>query len=244
MGLFGKKPARLIDEREVKHKNHKLWLSIVWLIIMLISAVYCALSFVTLKNLQKIYSNNLGSLSNHNMWAPLTAAALTPALVILFFVFGTLLYLRKIMKENGATYSLGVLHASVFWLMCVMMQTAVTLHAYIDVAEDEWEGRVDKVWKSSYTTVFRVTYILAYILVGCFLLLFVLLFILKGVMKKVDLSGPVRPVATKPIAPTPHTEKAHAPPHHELATTNAHDQPILPASAADEYNSTGPLAKV
>lgn len=248
---FGKsKEPKMVDVREVKHSKQKLWLMIVWLLIMLFSAGYCALSFFTLKNLQKVYSHKTSDLSNHDLWAVLTAAALTPALVILFFVLGTLLLIRKITKESGITYSLGLLHASTFWLMCIMMMTAVTLHAYIDQANDVWENRDDGRWKGSYTTALRATYIFAYILTACYLALFLLLFVFKGAMKHVDLSGPPQiAVHHNPakqeqapiLTPTPAQPHAHATP----VTTNVYEQPPLPANAAGgDYGATSPLAKV
>jgi hypothetical protein len=95
-----------------------------------VSALYCVITVFCFENVLEVYWNEKTNVASHRLWALLAATILAPAMVIGFFAFGTLILLCKTVGEGGLTYSYGALHFSSLWMAVLVLQSAVTMHAY------------------------------------------------------------------------------------------------------------------
>jgi EamA domain-containing membrane protein RarD len=80
--------------------------------------------------------------------------------VIAFFVFGTLLLLRKTVAETGITYSFGIFHMSTLWLAALMLQSGCSLNSARNQMKD-WRRFPLYSWGSGDTSLVWATFIFA-----------------------------------------------------------------------------------
>jgi hypothetical protein len=98
--------------------------------LQIVSALYCVITIFSFQNVLEVYWDEKTNVRSHRLWALLAATILAPAMVIGFFAFGTLILLCKTIGEGGLTYSYGALHISSLWMSILVLQSAVTVHAY------------------------------------------------------------------------------------------------------------------
>lgn len=103
----------------------------------IVSALYCVISIFCFENVLDVYWDEDTNVASHRLWAFLAATILAPAMVIGFFAFGTITLLCKTVGEGGLTYSYGALHVSALWMSILVLQSAVTVHAYKEQMK-EW----------------------------------------------------------------------------------------------------------
>jgi hypothetical protein len=97
-----------------------------------ISAAFCILSLLTFKNAVRAYNDDNKTIPKHSLWALIAASFFGAVMIIGFFVFGTLILLRKTVSETGLSYSYGALHWSSFWMAVLTLLCAVSIHGYKD----------------------------------------------------------------------------------------------------------------
>lgn len=105
----------------------------------IVSIVYCALSFLSFQKILRVFRRDNNGVESDILWAVLAASFIGPATVVAFFVFGTMVLLRKTIAETGLTYSYGAIHLSSFWMAIVVLQSAISLHGQRDLIEMCWE---------------------------------------------------------------------------------------------------------
>lgn len=182
--------SRLIEEKEYQHKIAKLWVWIVWLGTMLISAAYCVVSILSFEHVLSVYNSDDDGIDDHELWAFLGATIIAPVMVIGFYFFGTFVLVKKTVTEGGMSYSYGALHISTLWMSMLVLLASVTIHAYKDRMK-KWESTnftedVERVenWDGGKTTQAQVAYVLGYVLSLIFIVLFFFLFFFRSAAKR------------------------------------------------------------
>lgn len=98
------------------------------------SALYCIIAIFSFQNVLDVYNETDGknNIDDHQLWSFLAATLVAPAMVMGFFLFGTFTLMFSTISEAGLTYSFGAMHVSCLWMAALVLQSAVSIHAYKD----------------------------------------------------------------------------------------------------------------
>lgn len=235
------KAPRMIDTREARHKGNKLWFTVVWLLILLVSLVWICMAFATVTRVRKVNSaysdpaTGVCYLAHADyLWGVTYATAFTPILVFVFFGIATFVAMKKLRTESGVTYSYGLLQGIVLLLAFILLQSAISMHAFKKAAQDDFESRPGNLWTRGDSSLYQATYVFGYILFIAYLFLFLALVLFKSVMRRLDLSpGNGATVAA------PHDKNAAETAEHAVVHVNA-----TPSSAVGKPANAPPPAQI
>jgi uncharacterized membrane protein len=100
--------------------------------VQIAAAVFCTLSVITFVNTVRAYNKDGITISKYSLWALMAATIFGATMVALFYIFGTMVLLRKTVSETGLNYSYGALHISCIWAAILTLLCAVSIHGFRD----------------------------------------------------------------------------------------------------------------